>query len=75
MAGHQARHTGTRYIVCGPGLASNRRRPVTSSVERLLHPLNDGCSWPKEEFLRGLHGIPQSLQSGPRFRIRVVYRT
>ena len=31
-AGHQARAAGTRYIVCGPGLASTRRRPVNSAL-------------------------------------------
>ena len=31
-AGHQARAGGTRYIFTGPGLASCRRRPVTSNV-------------------------------------------
>ena len=32
MAGHQARAGGTRYIFTGPGLASYRRRPLTSNV-------------------------------------------
>ena len=31
-AGHQAQAGGTRYIFTGPGLASCRRRPVTSNV-------------------------------------------
>jgi hypothetical protein len=31
-AGHQARPAGTRYIVCGPGLASCRCRPVSSTL-------------------------------------------
>ena len=31
-AGRQARAGGTRYIFTGPGLASCRRRPVTSNV-------------------------------------------
>jgi hypothetical protein len=31
-AGHQARAAGTRYIVCGPGLASTRCRPVNSAL-------------------------------------------
>ena len=33
-AGHQARAGGTRYIFTVPGLASCRRRPVTSNVRR-----------------------------------------
>ena len=33
-AGHQARAAGTRYIVCGSGLASCRRRPVSSTLDR-----------------------------------------
>ena len=31
-AGHQARVGGTRYIFTGPGLASCRRRPLSSNV-------------------------------------------
>ena len=31
-AGHQARAGGTRYIFAGPGLASCRRRPLSSNV-------------------------------------------
>jgi hypothetical protein len=31
-AGHQARAAGARYIVCGPGLASSRWRPVNSAL-------------------------------------------
>ena len=31
-AGHQARAAGTRYILCGPGLASSRCRPVSSTL-------------------------------------------
>jgi hypothetical protein len=31
-AGHQARAAGTRYIVCGPGLAPCRRRPVSFTL-------------------------------------------
>ena len=31
-AGHQARAGGTRYIFTGPGLASCRRRPLSSNV-------------------------------------------
>jgi len=31
-ARHQALATGTVYIVCGQGLASHRRRPLTSNV-------------------------------------------
>ena len=33
-AGHQARACGTPYIVTGPGLASCRRRPLSSNVRR-----------------------------------------
>ena len=32
MAGHQARSGGTRYIFASPGLASCRRRPLSSNV-------------------------------------------
>ena len=35
-AGHQARAGGTRYIFTGPGLASCRRRPLTSNVRPRL---------------------------------------
>jgi hypothetical protein len=31
-AGHQARAGGTRYIFTSPGLASCRRRPLSSNV-------------------------------------------
>jgi hypothetical protein len=40
MAGHQARAGGTPYIFTGPGLASYRRRPLSSNVrhhEQLSH--------------------------------------
>ena len=33
-AGHQARSGGTRYIFASPGLASCRRRPLSSNVRR-----------------------------------------
>jgi len=33
-ASHQARATGTQYIVCGPGLASCRRPRLTSNVRQ-----------------------------------------
>ena len=33
-AGHQARSGGTRYIFASPGLASCRRRPLTSNVRQ-----------------------------------------
>ena len=33
-AGHHARAGGTRYIFTGPGLASCRRRPLSSNVKR-----------------------------------------
>ena len=37
-AGHQARSGGTRYIFASPGLASCRRRPLSSNVR---HQKND----------------------------------
>ena len=41
-AGHQARSGGTRYILASPGLASCRRRPLSSNVRprRLDLPLS-----------------------------------
>ena len=41
-AGHQARAAGTRYIVCGPGLASCRRRPVSSTLDRRARRHSNG---------------------------------
>ena len=41
-AGHQARSAGTRYIVCGPGLASCRRRPVNSTLGSAKQVRSDG---------------------------------
>ena len=37
-AGHQARSGGTRYIFASPGLASCRRRPLSSNVKPTLRP-------------------------------------
>ena len=39
-ARHQAPATGTLYIVCGRGLASYRRRPLTSNVRRHKEPVD-----------------------------------
>ena len=36
-AGHQARSGGTRYIFASPGLASRRRRPLSSNVRPRIH--------------------------------------
>ena len=36
-AGHQARSAGTVYIFCCPGLASCRRRPLSSNVRQRKH--------------------------------------
>ena len=38
-AGHQARSGGTRYIFASPGLASCRRRPLSSNVRPLRRDL------------------------------------
>ena len=38
-ARHQALVAGTLYIFCGQGLASHRRRPLTSNVSRQTTPL------------------------------------
>ena len=43
-AGHQARSGGTRYIFASPGLASCRRRPLSSNVSRTRE-------WPVEHNL------------------------
>jgi hypothetical protein len=37
-AGHQARSGGTRYIFASPGLASCRRRPLSSNVRHRMAP-------------------------------------
>ena len=39
MAGHQARSGGTRYIFASPGLASCRRRPLSSNVRPHMEAL------------------------------------
>ena len=38
-AGHQARSGGTRYIFASPGLASCRRRPLSSNVRQRKEPV------------------------------------
>jgi hypothetical protein len=71
-AGHQARAAGTRYIVCGPGLASSRCRPVNSALGCTLNRVGGSsscslhlprallvCAWPYARYRAGARRAPQ----------------
>jgi quinol monooxygenase YgiN len=70
-AGHQARSAGTRYIVCGPGLAPSRRRPVNSALG--VHPAPRGPgttpSSPGYLYVRP-HSEAQSAACKPQVRMQ-----
>ena len=60
-AGHQARSGGTRYIFASPGLASCRRRPLSSNVRQRKEPVLAYCQTAR---LPGLVFAHSSLNVG-----------
>ena len=52
-AGHQARHTGTVYIFCVPGLASHRRCQLSSNVRLRKNKMLCRCFRPPSAPVKG----------------------
>jgi hypothetical protein len=65
-AGHQARAGGTLYIFTGPGLASCRRRPLSSNV-RLHKQSVSACQYSNPHKCDRLAAFRAVLQTHPRF--------
>ena len=60
-AGHQARSGGTRYIFTGPGLASYRRRPLSSNVRPKANQVGakvQACALASRSSPEALHNRP-----------------